>query len=316
MVSFYDGRVQAQWGAPPFNAPVILTPGPGVDLVNRGDPAVPNNNVDFGPTRVTITWLDFNGTFPETTGSQFVGGILTDIGDSLPDFASVRVNRDLTSSNLDGAGLSWSDEQVRLDLGGLRITDGATIVIDVTFEAAPANRPTQGADRLNFTDAGRGVTVNALGGADTVTGSRFADTIGGADGNDRIAGGDGGDALNGGGGNDLLAGGIGSDTLSGLNFQDTLNGGAGSDLLGGGRGADTYIFAGAFGRDTVVEEFRGFANTTVDLSDVGAIASWSDLRANHLRASGDDVLISDGNGNTIRLVDVALADVTADDFLF
>jgi Ca2+-binding RTX toxin-like protein len=115
------------------------------------------------------------------------------------------------------------------------------------------------------------LTINALGGNDTVTldpsvtlpasitggagndtlsGGAGADAIAGGLGADRILGGAGADSLKGGvgaddlrgnGGSDWLRGGAGNDTLRGNGGNDTLNGGGGSDLLLGARGDDILV---------------------------------------------------------------------------
>ena len=72
-------------------------------------------------------------------------------------------------------------------------------------------------------------------------------------GSNRMDGLAGRDVLKGLNGNDYLLGGMGNDTLLGGNGTDRLNGGAENDLLSGNAGADSFIFANAFGRDTVTD---------------------------------------------------------------
>jgi hypothetical protein len=102
------------------------------------------------------------------------------------------------------------------------------------------------------------VTVDALGGNDSLTGSAFADTLDGGDGADTILGGLGNDHVFAGAGNDLVDGGVGnnqlfgdagSDTISGLFGRDLIRGGDDGDLLNGGNGFDTL--AGDRGDDTI-----------------------------------------------------------------
>ena len=111
----------------------------------------------------------------------------------------------------------------------------------------------------SFTNGGGvAVTVNALGGNDSVIGSAFADTLSGGDGADSIFGGPGNDRVFAGAGNDLVDGGVGdnqlfgdagSDTISGLFGRDLIRGGDGDDLLNGGNGFDTLF--GDRGDDTI-----------------------------------------------------------------
>ena len=82
-------------------------------------------------------------------------------------------------------------------------------------------------------------------GNDTILGGAGDDrAIDGGDGNDSLLGGSGSDKLNGGGDNDVLIGGDG---------DDQLDGGTGNDTLKGGKGNDSYVFAGSWGSDVVVE---------------------------------------------------------------
>ena len=82
--------------------------------------------------------------------------------------------------------------------------------------------------------------IQALGGNDTVYGTKWSDWIDGGDGNDRLygfngddtlLGGAGSDSLYGGDGNDYFEGGIGADVLWGENGNDWMVGGDGGDQL-------------------------------------------------------------------------------------
>ena len=148
----------------------------------------------------------------------------------------------------------------------------------------------------------QGVTVNALGGNDTVTiqdlsaiacpvlvivnggdgndlitgqgatigvvrlllnGDAGADTIIGTEGNDSINGGTGNDAVNGRAGNDIITGGLGDDILAGGLGNDTVNGGDGNDSLTGQEGDDSL--SGGDGNDTL----RGFSGNDTLAGQVG-----------------------------------------------
>ena len=54
----------------------------------------------------------------------------------------------------------------------------------------------------------------------------------------------------------------------------------------------------------------------VDLSGVGPIKGFKDLMNNHLSDVNGDAVIEDGLGNSIRLIDVSMDDLSANDFLF
>jgi Ca2+-binding RTX toxin-like protein len=157
---------------------------------------------------------------------------------------------------------------------------------------------------------------------DRLDGRGGADTLRGADGNDRLLGRGGNDDLNGGLGNDtlsgeagddllkggqnddVLSGGLGLDTLEGGAGEDRLEGGVAADLLVGGTGADTFVFAGAWGSDTVTDFENGLDR--LDLRALRAVnggdrLSFADLL---VERAGADVRVSldlNGNGRTDRI---------------
>ena len=88
---------------------------------------------------------------------------------------------------------------------------------------------------------GNGGTVDAGAGDDTVTGTPGADEITGGEGDDTLIGGASDDTISGGNGNDRLEGDAGADTISGDAGTDNLDGGDGTDSLNGGAGDDTLI---------------------------------------------------------------------------
>ena len=98
------------------------------------------------------------------------------------------------------------------------------------------------------------------------------------------------------------------------NVADRLNGSAGDDTLTGNGGADTFIFGGAYGLDTI-KDFRSAEGDRIDLRELTTIHGIGDL----LRAdnAGNAVISLAGSpGNSITLLGVHAADLTANDFLF
>ncbi len=173
---------------------------------------------------------------------------------------------------------------------------------------------------------GGGGDDNVRGGrqADLIRGNGGNDTLRGDGGNDTIAGGNGNDRVIGGGGNDRLVGGRGNDTLRGGNGDDRLIGGDGDDILNGGRGddrmvgrtgADVFIFADGHGADTIRDFDVAELGEVIDLGRVGSITSMAEMNAAAMDTT-DGVLIDFGGGNSVLLLDVTEADLTADDFLF
>ena len=149
--------------------------------------------------------------------------------------------------------------------------------------------------------------VRGSGQRDKLVGNNAANKLDGQGMNDRLFG------L---GGDDSLLGGTGWDRLNGGFGNDTLNGGWGNDRLEGRAGADTFVFAGRFGDDVIIGFDAQNDAEKIDLSGVRPIKGMFDLRRNHMEQDGDDVVIDDGNGNTITLRDVELSDLGASDFIF
>jgi Ca2+-binding RTX toxin-like protein len=167
--------------------------------------------------------------------------------------------------------------------------------------------------------------THTISGVEAVLGSEFNDDIlrgangqkdvlEGFGGKDTLIGRGGGDTLKGGDGKDKLFGGKGNDGLDGGKGNDTLDGGKGNDIMTGNGGKDTFVFSK--GTD-VVTDFDAFSNKEkIDLSGVSAIAGFNDLKANFLNPVAGDAVIDDGNGNTLTLTGVDIADLGKGDFIF
>ena len=97
-----------------------------------------------------------------------------------------------------------------------------------------------GADEYNGTGGNDG-TVNGDAGNDEITGTPGEDTLTGGDGDDTIIGGAANDIISGGAGSDVLNGQAGGDNISGEAGDDTLDGGNDSDFLDGGTGDDSLV---------------------------------------------------------------------------
>ncbi len=174
------------------------------------------------------------------------------------------------------------------------------------------------------------------GGADTLGGGLGSDTLIGGAGNDLFYGGKGAtdadDVFSGGLGNDIffggsgddivsanegedeLFGGAGRDTLNGGAGADSLFGGAGDDTLAGGSGTDSFFFANNHGDDvvsdfSVSEDILFLANTVTDFTDLASVQAAS----SETTVGGQSgLLIDTGGGNSVFLVGINLAGLTAD----
>ncbi|WP_302478386.1 calcium-binding protein, partial [Ruegeria arenilitoris] len=134
--------------------------------------------------------------------------------------------------------------------------------------------------------------------------------IGGAD-EDTIVGWAGNDVLKGKGNHDTLYGGGGNDNLYGGAGNDILDGGSGTNTLTGGGGADDFVF------NTGTAQVMDFGGADqISLIRSNEITSYSDLTTNHMTQSGDDVVIEDGLGNSMVLVDTSISDLERGDFIF
>lgn len=116
------------------------------------------------------------------------------------------------------------------------------------------------ANRVSYARDGEAVTVHALGGNDSITGTRFNDELLLGDGADEGIGGDGNDTIRGGAGNDKLFGQAGSDRLEGGEGNDLMHGGDGADIMIGGTGDDIYYVHSA---DDQIVEATGEGNDNV-----------------------------------------------------
>ncbi len=104
----------------------------------------------------------------------------------------------------------------------------------------------------------------------------------------------GNDTVTGGNANDFLVGGAGADTLNGGDGNDSFIGGGGNDTHAGGNGSDTFIFAPAFGTDTILD-FEDMVDMLVFDPALGMGTTTVD---------GEDRVISFSDGSSVRLVGV------------
>lgn len=181
----------------------------------------------------------------------------------------------------------------------------------------------RGDDKL-FGEGGKDILYGAKGqdllnggrGQNKLFGGVNDDELFGQSGHDRLYGGSGGDVMYGGWGRDYLNGGNGDDHLYGGKGSDRLYGNAGDDLMVGGNGSDEFVFRSGHGENTI-RDFDALDNREdIVLRGVTAITSYSDLAANHMVQSGANVVIDDGDGLVITLINVDLSDLGAGDFLF
>ena len=154
-------------------------------------------------------------------------------------------------------------------------------------------------------------TIDGGAGNDIVFGDAGNDTIDGGAGDDWIDGHAGDDSIDGGAGHDWIDGGAGNDTIDAGAGNDIVFGDAGNDMLEGGGGEDVFYFESNGGNDTITD--FSVTDDSIDLREFSGISSFSDLT---ITQDGDDAVIdlSAHGGGTIRLEDVNVNDLGADDF--
>jgi Ca2+-binding RTX toxin-like protein len=125
---------------------------------------------------------------------------------------------------------------------------------------------TSGTDQVNAVTVSSGVTGGpATAGDDTIDALGGADNLSGDMGNDLIDGGEGDDYLYGEFGDDTLIGGAGADHLYGGPANDLLSGGDGDDYLSDWAGQNTLI--GGAGRDQLSVTNSGSGTALLDGGD-------------------------------------------------
>ncbi len=111
----------------------------------------------------------------------------------------------------------------------------------------------------------------------------------------------------------LIFGTDNDDTLSGGSGDDEISGGAGDDTMTGGAGADTFIYTPDDGNDTITD--FSISEDIISLQRLPGVLGFNSLT---ITQDGDDAVIdlSDNGGGNIRLNNVKVEDLSADNFQF
>ncbi|WP_425410224.1 calcium-binding protein [Hyphococcus sp.] len=274
------------------------------------------------------TWTGLGGTL-DLVGVENI--IATQAGDSIGGSAA------------DNTLLGGGGGDLLSGLGGVDVIDGGADNDTISGGFGDDTLNGGAGDDTIGGDAGRDSIIGGDG-ADTLHGFGSHDTLLGGDGNDDLRGGFGRDLIGGSAGNDVgrgfegedrLFGGGGNDTLVGNDGDDSLTGGGGVDRLRGDAGDDTLN--GRFGDDSVTGgagddlfQFRqGHANDvyddfvagagTDDVIQLVAFGAAFDTFAEVIAAASDNgnhTTIDFGGGDSILLLNVTVADLHEDDFIF
>jgi Ca2+-binding RTX toxin-like protein len=131
---------------------------------------------------------------------------------------------------------------------------------------------------------------------------------------DRVTGDGLANAIHGLGGNDTLFGGAGNDTIRSGTGDDRVNPGTGSDVLFSEGGRDVFLFDTDHGFARVMD-FNAVNDDKISFKDNANFSSFADVQAAMTQVGGDVRIRADAS-NHVRLIDVDIADVTANDFIF
>ena len=260
----------------------IIFGGSGADTLTGGAGA---DTFVFAPGDGSDTITDFNTSEDKINLSMFGDDI------SFEDL-TITATSDGTGSIITVSG-DTDSENVTITLQGVATTDVAESLFE--FDDAPnlggKVLGTEGDDNLQGTEVSGGEGDDTI----TVTGT-FMSYAHGGEGDDQITGGSG--LI------DILVGGEG---------DDTIDGGTGTNYVHGGEGDDTFVIQAGQTSTTIYDFTDG--DDQIDLSNISAITGFDDLT---ITADGDDVVINlDAHGaGSVRLENVAVSDLDAEDFVF
>ena len=194
-------------------------------------------------------------------------------------------------ANVDGATITGSSNGDIICLDADNLTVNALGGNDTVIDYGSNNTINLGTGADEYDGAGgNDGTVNGDGGNDELTGTPGEDTLSGGDGDDTIIGGAANDIISGGVGADTLNGEAGGDSISGEAGDDALNGGTDSDFLDGGAGDDTLIGGGA--DDTM----RGGDGDDVLSGNSGRDNIFGEVGSDSLEGQEGDDVLSGGPG--------------------
>jgi Ca2+-binding RTX toxin-like protein len=306
------------------NDTFVWNPGDGSDTV-EGQGGV--DTLQFNGANVAEK-IDLSANGSRLLLTRDVGNIVMDVNDVEQVNLTAKGGADqITVGDLSAAKV----QQVNIDLAatpGTGTGDGAADSVTVNGTERADNIQIAGSGS-SFTVSGLStlvtvqgsegnqdsLTVNALGGNDTVNASGLPAgvvslTVNGGAGNDTIIGSAGADRLVGGDGNDTVIGGRGDDEVFLGAGNDTFiwNPGDGSDIVEGQEGVDTLQFNGANIAEHIdlsangsrLRFTRDVANVTMDLNDI-EIVNFAAL------GGADTINVGDLTGTGVTNVNLDLA---------
>jgi Ca2+-binding RTX toxin-like protein len=270
----------------------------GAGVAENFDVSANGNRVRFFRTQGAIT-MDLNDT--EFIDVQALGGADTAVVNDTTGTDLKRVGFDLEAAIGGGRGDDAADS---VAVNGTNGPDDIQITANGSAVDVNGVRPTVVIDHSEA--ANDKLTVNGLGGADTITAGRglaalIQLVINGGTEVDVLTGGDGNDRIAGQQQNDSMFGGAGDDTL-------VWDPGDGNDLVEGQAGNDTMEFNGAAGGDGFeasavagrLRFTRNLGNIVMDVDDTERL----DLRP---LGGQDAIVVNDLTATDVTKVDIDLA---------
>jgi uncharacterized protein YkwD len=250
--------------------------------------------------------------FAFSGGKVFLTGVTMDDkdGDRSYDIGEALSGMTITAVSSTGARFTATSQvaggySLALDPGSYKVTYSKSGYASVTKQVTIGTKNV----KLDVIDPAMAAAQKAI------AGNTLNDNLNGTAGADRINGRAGNDKIHAKTGNDTLLGESGNDWLYGESGRDILLGGAGNDVLSGGAHADTFRFSGKWASDKVLDFQDGIDR--IDLRGNGlSFASLSISTGNgDTDRIVDDVIIK-ANGQSIALLNMKAALISASDFLF
>lgn len=158
---------------------------------------------------------------------------------------------------INGSGFKYSDEGiVGGTVKGFTEKYGGSLIASVSGLNLSVNKILDLVENGSLSSV-KATVKNALGGDDTISGSKYSDVLFGYDGKDKLTGNSGSDSLYGGKGDDKIIGGFGADRLFGE------------------AGEDTFIYksvgnSNSTGGSDTIYDFSGKSGDRIDLAAIDA----------------------------------------------
>ncbi len=242
---------------------------------------------------VVVQFLSYEGVITATSGAAN-GLTSTDIGHLERGTTGVAGQSiQMVGTGTAAGDFTWAAPAAATS--GAKNTAQTVVVVNAV--------PTDFADNLLGSD-----TLN-----DIIIALKGDDVINGRGGDDFILGNKGNDTINGGEGADTLYGGTQNDTIHGGGGNDMIFGDQHDDQLWGDGGADIFVFNHKnFGDDTIHDFANGADHITFGEK---SFTAFYQVQA-AAQQSGANVVITDGIGNSVTILNFTLAQLTVDDILF